>query len=91
MSQLFLVERELPGITPEKLQAAGLRAKTCCQEMTEEGSEVAWHRSFFLPEDEKTFCVFEAPDRERVAEANRRANIPFVAIHDSMEMTPDAL
>ncbi len=91
MSQLFLVERELPGITPEKLQAAGLRAKTCCQEMTEEGSDVTWVRSFFLPDVEKTYCVFEAPDRDRVAEANRRANIPFLKIHDSVQMTPDAL
>lgn len=87
----FLVERHLPGITPEKLQAAGVRAKTCCQEMAEEGSEVSWIRSFFLPESEKTYCVFEAPDRELVAEANRRARIPFQEIHDSMEMTPNAL
>lgn len=90
MSQ-FLVERHLPGITPEKLQAAGVRAKTCCQEMAEEGSDVSWVRSFFLPEAEKTFCVFEAPDRELVAEANRRARIPFEEIHDSTEMTPDLL
>jgi hypothetical protein len=59
--------------------------------MADEGSDVTWHRSFFLPETEKTFCVFEAPDRETVAEANRRARIPFEEIHDSMEMTPDAV
>lgn len=87
----FLVERNLPGITPEQLQAAGVRAKTCCEEMASEGSEIVWHRSFFLPESEKTFCVFEAPDREMVVEANRRAQIPFEAIHPSMEMTPDAV
>ncbi|MBW3661118.1 MAG: DUF4242 domain-containing protein [Gemmatimonadetes bacterium] len=87
----FLVERNLPGITPEQLQAAGVRAKTCCEEMASEGSEITWHRSFYLPESEKTFCVFEAPDREMVAEANRRAQIPFERIHASMEMTPDAV
>lgn len=87
----FLVERELPGITPDQLRAAGVRAKTCCDEMTDEGSEVTWIRSFFLPEREKTFCVFEASDRALVAEANRRANIPFVEIHDAMEMRPEAV
>lgn len=87
----FLVERDLPGITREQLQAAGLRAKTCCEEMAEEGSEVTWIRSFFLPEPEKTFCVFEAANRDLVAEANRRANIPFVEIHGAMEMRPDAV
>ncbi|HKK28688.1 MAG TPA: DUF4242 domain-containing protein [Gemmatimonadota bacterium] len=87
----FIVERDLPGITPEQLQAAGVRAKTCCEEMASEGTDVRWHRSFFLPESEKTFCVFEAVDREMVAEANRRAKIPFERIHDSVEMTPDAI
>ena len=87
----FLVERDLPGITPEQLQTAGVRAKTCCEEMASEGTEVVRHRSFFLPESEKTFCVFEAPDRERVAEADRRAQIPYERIHESVEMTPDAI
>ena len=83
----FLVERKLPGITPDQLEAAGIRAKTCCEEMAEEGSDIAWIRSFFLPESEKTFCVFQAPDADMVAEANRRAKIPFETIHQAMEMT----
>lgn len=87
----FIVERHLPGITPDKLQAAGVRAKTCCDEMTREGSDVHWQRSFFLPNTEKTYCVFQAPDRDRVVEANRRAQIPFLEVHDAMEMTPDAV
>ena len=87
----FIVERDLPGITPDQLQAAGIRAKTCCEEMTQEGTEVVWMRSFFLPASEKTFCVFQAPSRDLVEEANRRAQIPFVEIHESMEMTPDAV
>lgn len=87
----FIVERHLPGITVDKLQAAGVRAKTCCEEMSDEGTEVLWHRSFFLPDSEQTFCVFEAPSREVVAEANERAQIPFEKIHESMEMTPEGV
>ena len=37
---MFVVERELPGITPEMLTSAGLRAKTCCAELTAEGQEI---------------------------------------------------
>ena len=53
---LFVVERDLPGITPEELQSAGLRAKTCCAEISEEGQSVRWIRSFgqlvgFVPPD----------------------------------------
>lgn len=37
---LFVVQRDLPGITPEALAGAGLRAKTCAAEMTGEGQPV---------------------------------------------------
>jgi hypothetical protein len=87
----FVVKRDLPGVTPEALQSAGMRAKTCCAEMTQEGQPVRWIRSFFLPETAQTHCYFEAPSRQAVEEANRRARIPFTQITEVMEMTPDAL
>ena len=87
----FMVKRHLPGITEDALEAAGLRAKTCCEEMEAEGTDVRWVRSFFLPEEEKTFCVFDGPDRETIAEANRRAQIPFEEIRRAMEMTADSI
>jgi hypothetical protein len=88
---LFVVERELPGITPPVLASAGVRAKTCCAEISEEGRSVRWVRSFFLPETSQTHCYFEGADREVVEEANRRANIPFVRISEVVEMTPEAI
>lgn len=36
----FVVQRDLPGVTPEILKSAGMRAKTCCSEMTNEGQSV---------------------------------------------------
>lgn len=86
---LFVVKRELPGITPEALQSAGLRAKTCCAEITDEGQPVRWIRSFFLPEESRTHCYFEAPNRDVVAEANDRAKVPFTSIVEVMELTPE--
>lgn len=77
---LFVVERELPGITPEELQSAGLRAKSCCAQMTDEGTAVRWVRSFYLPESSRTHCYFEGADAQAVEEANQRAPIPFVRI-----------
>ena len=46
----YVAIRHLPGITPEVLTGAGLRAKSCADEMTEEGTPVRWLRSFFIPE-----------------------------------------
>jgi hypothetical protein len=88
---MFVVERELPGITPEALQSAGLRAKSCCAEMTDEGTAVRWVRSFFLPESSRTHCYFEGPDPQAIAEVNQRAKIPFVRISQVAEMTPEGL
>ena len=88
---LFVVQRELPGITPEALGSAGLRAKTCCMEMTGEGRDVRWIRSFFLPETAQTHCYFEAPDRSAVEEVNQRARLPFTRITEVMEMTPESV
>jgi hypothetical protein len=88
---LFVVKRDLPGITPEALLSAGMRAKTCCSEMTSEGQPVRWVRSFFLPETAQTHCYFEAPTRAAVEEANQRARIPFTQITDAVEITPDSI
>ena len=87
----FVVERNLPGITPEMLQSAGMRAKTCCSEMTNEGQSVRWIRSFYLPEMAQTHCYFEAASRAMVEEANQRARIPFTNITEVVEMTPDSV
>ena len=88
---MFVVKRELPGVTPEVLQSAGVRAKSCCAEMTQEGQPVRWIRSFFLPETAQTHCYFEAGSRQAVEEANQRARIPFLEIREVVEMTPDSL
>lgn len=82
----FMVERHLPGITMDSLQAAGLRAKSCSAEMTDEGTPVRWVRSVFAPDSERCFCTFEAPDQEAVADVNRRANIPYLKITPVLEM-----
>jgi hypothetical protein len=87
----FVVTRDLPGITPEALTSAGMRAKTCCSEMTSEGQPVRWVRSFFLPETAQTHCYFEASSKSAVEEANTRARIPYTGIHEVVEMTPEAI
>ena len=57
----FMVERHLPGITPEQLAAAATRAKSVTTEMTQQGKPVRYLRSTFVPGEERAFCLFEAP------------------------------
>jgi hypothetical protein len=86
---IYVVKRDLPGVTPELLQSAAIRAKSCCAEMTNEGQSVRWIRSFYLPESAQTHCYFEAASQSAVEEANQRARIPFTQISEVVEMTPD--
>ena len=88
---LFVVKRTLPGITPDALMSAGARAKTCCAEMTQEGENVKWVRSFFLPATEQTHCYFDAASKDAVVEANQRARLPFDEIVEVVELTPEVV
>ena len=76
----YMVERHLPGITPQQLAAAAARAKSVTAEMTQRGKPVRYLRSTFLPSEDKTFCLFDAPSAERVKEANELAQIPLQRI-----------
>ena len=48
----YMVERHLPGITPEQLATAAGRAKSVTAEMTGQGKPVRYLRSTFLPSEE---------------------------------------
>jgi hypothetical protein len=89
MMSIFVVKRDLPGVTPEILQRAGIRAKSCGAEITGEGHPVRWVRSFYLPESAQTHCYFEAASKSALEEANQRARIPFTQIVEVVELTPE--
>jgi muconolactone delta-isomerase len=85
---VYLVERDLPGITMEELAAAQKTAIQMGKELTAEGREVRYIRSTFVPGENKCMCLFEAPNRENVREANERGNIPFTRIVQAEDLTP---
>ena len=85
----YIVERHLPGITPDQLAAAAGRAKSTTAEMSDEGVPVRYLRSTFLPQEEKCYCLFEGPDPTAVEQAQRRAEIPYDRVVDAMHITAD--
>jgi hypothetical protein len=56
--------------------------------MRNEGTQVQWMRSFFLPGSSQIHCCFEGPSLDAVAELNRRAGLPCERIVEVAEMTP---
>jgi hypothetical protein len=85
---VFMVDRNLPGITLDQLGAAQKAAIQTGQKMTSEGKSVRYIRSTFVPGDSRCMCLFEAPSEENVRELNETANIPFTRIVKAEDLTP---
>lgn len=88
---MYVVKRQLPGVTSDGVHGAGVRVKSCVAEMREEGYDVHWIRSFYLPQAAETHCYFEGPSLESIRELNERARIPFTEITEVVEMTPESV
>jgi len=86
---VYLVERDLPGVTMELLAEAQKKAIQVGIELTAQGKEVRYIRSTFVPGENKCMCLFEAPNPENVREANERAEIPFTRIVRAEDLTPE--
>jgi hypothetical protein len=74
---VYVVERYLPGVRRGELERELERLEKTTHELREEGTPVHYLGSTLILEDEACFCQFEGPSEEAVAEANRRAGVPF--------------
>ena len=87
---VYMVERNLPGITMEQLAAAQKAAIEKGQESTANGKDVRYLRSIFVPGEAKCMCLFEACNAEAVKEVNEAANIPFTDIKEALDLPPQS-
>lgn len=85
---VYMVERKLPGIAMEALGQAQTRAIETARRMSGEGTPVRYIRSTFVPGEDKCMCLFEAENKEAVAECNRSAEIPFERVVEALDLTP---
>ena len=85
---VYMVERDLPGITMEQLAGAQRAAIETSQRLSAEGNSVRYIRSTFVPGDARVMCLFEAPNSENVKSANDQAEIPYTRIVEALDLTP---
>jgi len=85
---VFLVNRDLPGITMEELGAAQQAAIATSKQFTADGQPVRYIRSTFVPGESHCMCLFEAPTADLVANVNDTANIPYTDVVEAMDLTP---
>lgn len=87
---VFMVERDLKGITMEGLGQAQAAAIATSKEMTAEGTGVTYMRSVFSPSDGRCTCLFEADSSDVVKTANDRAGLPYHNIAPALDLPPPA-
>jgi len=81
----FLVEAYLPKRGAVDLEATAACARAAADKMRREGAPIRFLRSYFLPEDETYFCLYEAGSIDDVAEASQRANLAVARIQTAIE------
>ena len=84
---LYLVDRDLPGITVDQLAAAQRAAISASAEFTAAGTPIRYIRSMFLPDEAHCMCLFEAADAALVAAVNEAAEIPFTRVSAALELS----
>ena len=85
---VYMVDRNLPGITMDQLAAAQKAAIATSQKFTAEGKKVRYIRSTFVPGESRCMCLFEASNPELVKEVNQAAQIPFSRVVPAEDLTP---
>ncbi len=85
---VYMVERELPGVTMDQLGAAQKAAIETGEQFTREGKNVRYIRTTFVPGEAHCMCLFEADNADLVREVNETAHIPFTRIVEALDLTP---
>ncbi len=85
---VYMVERDLPGITLDQLAAAQKAAIQTSQQFSAEGKTVRYIRSTFVPDEARCMCLFEASNKELVKEVNDTAKIPYTRVVSALDLTP---
>jgi hypothetical protein len=87
---VYMVERDLPGVTMDQLAAAQKAAIDTGKQFTDEGKNVRYIRTTFVPGEAHCMCLFEADNADLVREVNETAQIPFTRIVEALDLTPKA-
>ena len=84
-ARTYLLETYMSRASVGAPAAAAARARASAAQMRREGTPIRVLRSFFIPEDELWFCLYEARSSDDVAEASRRAELGFGRIQEAVD------
>lgn len=87
---VYMVERDLKGISMEDLGGAQRAAIKTAQDMTAQGSKIRYIRSTFAPEDGRCLCLFDGVSKAQVQKLNDTAGLPYDRVVEALDLTPVA-
>lgn len=85
---VYMVDRDLPGITLEALGAAQAAAISTAEQFRQNGREVRYIRSTFVPGESHCMCLFEATSAQEVTDLNDEAGLPYTRVTEALDLTP---
>ena len=85
---VYMVERDLKGISMENLGGAQQAAISMAQKMTAAGTDIRYIRSTFAPDDGRCMCLFDAASDTDVKQLNDAAGLPYSRVVAALDLTP---
>jgi len=85
---VYMVERDLTGITMPQLAGAQAAAISTSRKFTADGIAVRYIRSTFVPGEARCMCLFDATSADDVKKVNEAAQLPFTRIVEALDLTP---
>lgn len=85
---VYMVERNLKGISMEDLAGAQQAAIATAARMSEAGDGISYIRSTFAPEDGRCMCLFDGQSEEQVKRLNDAAGLPYERVVAALDLTP---
>jgi len=81
----YIIERSVPGISREELEAAGRRSMLAIAQIP----GIVWIKSYVSEAEGKIYCEYDAPNPEAIIEHARLAGLPVDKISQvSLEVSP---
>jgi hypothetical protein len=85
---IFLVFRQLAGVTRDQYAAAQQAAMDAASRSSADGRMVRYLGGFFFPGTGRAVCIFGARSAADVAIVNRHAGVPFTEVLEAIDMRP---